>query len=115
MDKARLIAVPSLFTEHGRIDKYVLEGRTLAQHIADLNWDPETLEARVSIDGRIIPQARWQFVSPKAGQSVVIRRVYTGGGGHNGGKNTTQLIAMLAVVALALTAPYAAAALGATI
>ena len=81
----------------------------MAQHIADLGWDPATLNARVSIDGRVIERAQWQFVMPRAGASIVIRRIVTGGGGGGGGgKSTVTIVAMLAVVALAVAAPYLA-------
>src|SRR5262249_3908709 len=107
-NEVQLIALPNLFVERGRIQRAVCPGRTIAQHLADLTWDPTTLEARVSVDGRFVEKAAWQFVVPRVGQILTVRMVPTGVGGRGGSKNTLRIVAMLAVVALAIAAPYIA-------
>jgi hypothetical protein len=109
----RLIALPSLFIQHGRIDRYLPPGSTISEYMRRIGWDPKTMHARVSIDGRFIESAMWEHTMPKAGQSVVMRCVpgVGGGGGGAGGKSTMQIVAMLGVVALAFAAPYLAPAL----
>ena len=102
----RLIACPSLALEHGRIDRYVPEGATVAEHLRAIGWQPETLHARVSIDGVWIAQAQWEYAVPRAGQSFVTRVIPMGGGGGN--KDALRIVAMLAVVVAAIALPYSA-------
>ena len=105
----RLTVIPNLLVEHGRIDRSLRDGETIADAMRAHGWTPEMVHARVSIDGRMIPSAQWESITPVRGSSIVIRRVpMGGGGGGGGGKQTGQLIGMIAVMALAIAAPYAA-------
>ena len=81
----RLIALPSLFIEHGRIDRYLPPGSPVSDYMRRLGWDPKTMHARVSIDGRFVDQAQWEYATPQAGQSVVMRSIPGAGGGGGGG------------------------------
>ncbi len=107
-EQFRLTALPCLFIEHGRIDRYLAPGLTVSEHMRRLGWDPKTLHARVSIDGRFVDEAQWEYTLPRAGQAVVMRCIPGaggGGGGGGGGKQALQIVAILGVVALALAAP----------
>ena len=99
----RLFACPSLALEHGRIDRYVQAGATVAEHLRAIGWQPDGLHARVSIDGVWIAQAQWEYAVPRAGQSFVTRVIPMHGGGN---KDALRIVAMLAVVAAAILAPY---------
>ena len=90
----RLIACPSLALEHGRIDRYVQEGGTVADHLRAIGWQPDPLYARVFIDGVLIEKAQWEYAVPHAGQSLTIRVIPMGGG--EGGKSAIRIVAMLA-------------------
>lgn len=93
----RLIACPSISHER-RHDTYFAPGRTVGDYLNELGWKTDGLSARVFIDGQLIPDAEWLDAKPAAGQSVIVRRVFTGG-------NTGKQIGMLAILALA---PFAA-------
>jgi hypothetical protein len=92
----RLIACPSLALEHGRIDRYVPEGGTVADHLRAIGWQPDSLNARVFLDGDLIDKAQWEYAVPRAGQAFVTRVIPMGGG--EGGKSAIRIVAMLAVV-----------------
>ena len=96
----RLIACPSILHER-RSDTYCEAGRTIGDYLQALGWKTDGLHARVSIDGELVPDAEWLTAEPKAGQSVVVRRVLTGGGGQNTGKQIVQLVGMLVIMAAA--------------
>lgn len=96
----RLIACPHLALEHGKIDRYVPEGETVAGHLRALGWHPEGLHARVFIDGQMIERAQWEFAVPKAGQ-VFVSRVIPMGGDDEGGKTALRIVAMIAVIVAA--------------
>ena len=110
-ERFRLTIIPNLLVDHGRIDRATIPGASIADHMGAMGWDPRTVHARVTIDGRWIDAAQWEHAMPAAGQAVVIRRIPAGGGGGGGGKQTGSLIAMLGVLALAIAAPYLAPAL----
>lgn len=94
----RLIACPSLALEHGRIDRAVPEGATVAGHLRAIGWQPDRLNARVFIDGELIEQARWEYAVPRAGQAFVTRVIPMDGQGGEGGKSAMRIVAMLAIV-----------------
>lgn len=107
----RLIACPYLALEHGRIDRYVPEGETIAGHLRALGWQPEGLSARVFLDGRLIEQAQWEYTVPAGGQSLVARVIPMGG--DEGGKTALRIVGMIAVVvAAAFTGGAAGGAVG---
>ncbi len=93
----RLIACKRpLSIETDRIDRMVLEGRTVAEHIRSIELDPDPLFARVFVDGQMVPKAEWEWTIPRAGQCVTVRVIPMGGDG--GGKMAVRIVAMLAVV-----------------
>lgn len=98
--KLRLIVCPHILSiEKDRIDRYVPEGATVTGHLRALGWQPDSLNARVFIDGEYIEQAQWEYAMPKAGQSLIVRAVPMGGGGGGGqGKDAMRIVAMIAVV-----------------
>jgi hypothetical protein len=102
----RLTIIPNLLVDHGRVDRSMRDGETIASAMREAGWIPGETHARVSIDGRLIPSAQWEYIVPARGSSIVLRRVPMGGGG-GGGKQTGSLVAMIAVMALAIAAPYA--------
>ena len=107
-DQVRLIACPRpLSTETDRIDRYVPEGGTVAEHVRALGWQPDHLSARVFIDGEYIEQAQWEYAVPRAGQALTVRVIPMGGGGGQG-KEAGRIVAMLGVIALSIFAPYLA-------
>jgi len=108
----RLVASPSpLSLDRGRIDRMVPADLTVAGHMRTIGLAPEGLWARVFIDGRLIPQAEWEWAMPAPSQCLTIRVIPMGGDG--GGKMAIRIVAMLAVVvAAAYTGGAAATALG---
>lgn len=106
----RLIAMPHvLSTERGRIDVQRPAGGSVNDIIRSIGWTPDSLSARVFIDGEYVRDAAWEYTVPRAGQSVVVRAIPTGGamggGGGDGGKDAARIVAMIAVIALAVSMP----------
>lgn len=97
METFRLIACPSLSHER-RTDQYLEPGQTLKECLRALGWHPESVSARVTIDGTLIPDAEWLEATPTAGQAVVVRTVPTGGDG----KQIAQIIGMIALTVAAI-------------
>lgn len=95
----RVIACRSLCHER-RDDAYFAPGLTIADCLRRLGWTPEHVQAaRVTINGQLVLDAEWLTAAPKAGQSVVVRVIPTGGG--DGGKQVGQLIALVALTVAA--------------
>lgn len=109
MDDTRVTIIPNLLVEHGRLDRTLAGGRSIAEVMRDHGWNPAETHARVTIDGKLVSQAEWEYQLPYSHKCIVIRRVPMGGGG-GGGKNAGMMIGMLAVMALAIAAPYLAPA-----
>jgi sulfur carrier protein ThiS len=104
----RLIACPTLSHET-RTDTYVHAGASVGDALRGLGWTTDGLSARVFIDGQLIPDAEWEQATPKAGQAVVVRRVMSGGGGGNTGKQIGMLVGMIALMAASFFVPGAIA------
>ena len=97
----RLIACPHLFsTDKGRIDVVRPVGGTVADILRSLAWTREHESVRAYVDGVLVQQAEWEYMLPRAGQSVVVRAIPMAGGG--GGKDVLRLVAMVAVIGLSL-------------
>ncbi len=96
----RLIVCPHLAIEHDRIDRYVPEGKTVAEHLRAIGWKLAGLHARVFIDGEFIEQAQWEYAVPRAGQSFFTHVIPTGGAG--GGKDVLRMVGFLAIIAATL-------------
>ena len=58
----------------------------------------------IILDDRLLTVSEWDTVVPENGQIINVKAEVAGGGG--GGSNTFQIVAMIAVVALAISAPY---------
>lgn len=103
----RMVAIPGLSIER-RQDHYFDAGRTVGDYLTELGWKTDGLQARVIIDGDVIPDAVWQTMEPKPGQAVVVRRVYGnmgGGKGANQGKQIMQIIGMIGIAVAAAFTP----------
>ena len=92
-----------LSAENGRIDVTRPAGGTVNDLMRSIGWPSDSLHARVFIDGEYVKDAVWESTVPSPGQSVVVRAVPMGGGG--GGKDIGRLVAMVAVIALAVSMP----------
>ena len=102
----RLIACPHVFSvEHGRIDALRPAGGNVRDLLQSIAWTRDHESVRVYVDGVLVHQAQWEHVVPLAGESVVVRAVPMGGQ-RGGGKDVGRLVAMIAVIALAVSAPY---------
>ncbi len=99
----RLIALPHILsTEKGRIDVMRPAGGNVKDLLRSIAWVPESLNARVFIDGEYVKDAAWEYTVPQAGQSVVVRAIPMGGGGGGGGKDVVMIVAMVAVIGASL-------------
>ena len=112
-DNLRMIAMPHILsTEKGRIDVQRPAGGSVHDLLRSIGWMPDSLSARVFIDGEYVKDAAWEYTVPRAGQSVIVRAIpmggAMGGGGGNGGKDAARIVAMVGVLALAIAAPYMA-------
>lgn len=63
----------------------------------------------IVLDDRLLTVAEWDTVCPSPGQIINVKAEVEGGGG-GGGSNAVQVIAMVALVAIAIAAPYMAPA-----
>lgn len=99
----RLIAMPHIFSiEKGRIDVMRPAGGSIHDLIRSIGWTPDSLSARVFIDGEYVKDAAWEYTVPRAGQSVVVRAIPMGGGGQ--GKDAGRMVAMISIMVLAIAA-----------
>lgn len=100
-DNFRMIALPHIFsTEKGRIDVLRPAGGNVSDIIRSIGWTPDSLSARVFIDGEYVKDAAWEYTVPRAGQSMIVRAVPMGG--DEGGKDVGRIVAMVAILALAI-------------
>ncbi len=99
----RLIACPHVFSvEKGKIDVVRPVGGSVADILRSLAWTREHESVRAYVDGVLVQQAEWEYVLPRAGQSVVVRAIPMDGGG---GKDVLRIVAMIGVIALAFAMP----------
>lgn len=99
-----LIIRPHVLSDRDEIRADFDDGVTL-QDIVDSVWPVEVHDNVVmAINGGIVPRVYWARVRPKQGAFVRGVLVFTGGGG--GKKN---VLGVIASIALAIAAPYAAA------
>lgn len=101
----RVVACPHPFSVE-RIERQVSAGRSVAAILREIGLDHDPIHARVFLDDQLVPKAYWERVRPKPGHALTVRVVPTGGGG--GGKDLLRIVAVLAVAALAIAAPYLA-------
>lgn len=96
----RLIACPSVFSlERNRIDMMCRPPGTITDLMHSIDWAREAIHTRVFLDGILIEHAAWEYTMPKAGQSVVVRAIPTGG---QSGKDWGRMAAMIAVMGAAI-------------
>ncbi|MEO7860256.1 MAG: hypothetical protein ABIU05_07385 [Nitrospirales bacterium] len=111
-DNLRIIACPHILSlEKGRIDVSRPAGGNVNDLLRSIAWTPDSLHARVFIDGVYVKDAVWETTFPGPGQSVNVRAIPMGGamgGGENQGKDAARMVAMIGVLALAIAAPYLA-------
>ena len=62
----------------------------------------------VVLDDRLITVDEWDLICPKTGQMINVRACVSDGGGGGGGSNTVQMVALIAVIAISIAAPYMA-------
>lgn len=109
----RMIGMPHIFsTEKGRIDVQRPAGGTVNDLIRSIGWTPDTLNARVFIDGEYVRNAVWETTVPCPGQSVIVRAIPSGGTGGGQGKDATMIVAMIGIIALSLAMPAMIGSLG---
>lgn len=108
----RMIAMPHvLSTEKGRIDVMRPAGGSVNDLMRSIGWTPDSLSARVFIDGEYVKDAAWEYTVPRAGQSVIVRAIPMGGGGGQG-KDATMIVAMVGIIALSVAMPAMIGSLG---
>ncbi|HSL03727.1 MAG TPA: hypothetical protein VK901_09340 [Nitrospiraceae bacterium] len=104
-DNLRLIAMPHIIsTEKGRVDVMRPAGGSVSDLMRSIAWTPDSLHARVFIDGDYIKDAAWEYTIPRPGQSVVVRAIPMGGGGGGGGKDSMRMVAMIGIMVAAIAA-----------
>jgi hypothetical protein len=108
VEALRLVACPHPFSTT-RIDLTLPAGGTLADLMRVAGLNPDGLYARVFVDDVLFDRVWWPYVTPDPGQFVTVRVIPTGGGGGGGGKDALRIVMMIAVVAIAIVAPYALA------
>lgn len=106
----RMIACPTVLHTK-RTDNYYESGKTVGECLREQGWDTEKVNARVFIDGELVPDAEWLSAKPREGQAVVVRSIPAMGGGGNTGKQIGSILMMVAIFAAALYAPAALATL----
>lgn len=109
----RLVVAPHLLSvEKDRLDVYRPAGGSVADILKSLGWTRDSLHARVIIDGRVIPEARWEYTVPAPRQSVCIRAIPMDSRGQ--GKDALRIAATITVIVGAIaTGGLVATAIGA--
>jgi hypothetical protein len=93
----RVIACPHILSlDRDKIDVSRPSGGSVSHLLQSIGWT-DRFAARVYLDGELVPDARWEYTLPQAGQSLVIRAIPMGGGEN--GKTALRIVAMIAVFA----------------
>lgn len=94
----RLIVCPRpLSTTRDRIEVAIPAGATVAEHLRAVGCDLDRLTALVSIDGKLIPRAEWEYAVPQAEQILAVQAI-PAGGDDGGGKSIISIVAMIGLV-----------------
>ena len=110
-ENLRLIVCPHVFSiERERMDTVRPVGGTVSDILRSIGWT-DAQSARVFLDGELVKNAAWQYTVPRQAQVLIVRAIPMGGGGGQG-KDVGRIVAMVAILALAIAAPYAAVPLG---
>jgi hypothetical protein len=96
----RVVACPHPFSTN-RVDIEMPAGTTVAEILAALGVAPGA-HARVFIDDHLIPREWWARVRPRAGRTVTVRVIPTGGDG--GSKNILAIVLTIVVLVVAIAA-----------
>ena len=109
-EKLQLIKFKNPFNRYDRDISAVeyADGQTLLD--IRLSQFPHDVQVVTSLNGRVINATDLKIIVPKHGDCIVFVPEIQGGGGGGGG-SSKQIIGMVAMIALAIAAPYAAAAL----
>jgi hypothetical protein len=103
-DDLRIVACPEPFNTR-RIDRHTPAGVSLAELLEEIQPNPVLRRhAHISIGDHLVPPENWHRVRPKAGTTVYIRVVPSGGGGSS---KILRILLTFAVLAAAIAAPYA--------
>ena len=84
-------------------------GLTVHEILLANGVDPHQLIV-VILDDRLLTVEEWKTVCPIPGQIINVKAQVNGGGGGGGGSNAVQIVAMIALVVIAVAAPYLAPA-----
>ena len=94
----RLIVCPRpLSVTRDRIDVQIPAGSTIAEHLRAIGCEPDRLPGLVYVDDRMIPRAEWEWMAPRAGQSLAVRAIPFGGD-EGGGKSIIRMVAMIGLI-----------------
>lgn len=105
MEKLTLVKIQNPFNRRDReVSTLEYEGPTSLKALRDEEF-PAGLDVVISVNGRIAPVEEWPLTFVRPSDCVVFTPVIHGGG-DSGGKDVLRVVAMIAV---ALVAPYAAA------
>lgn len=104
-----LVHLPHPLNPSGKVMSYAafLPGETLGAYLERTGTHVADAPMLVWHNGRQVPQGLWRRLIPKTGDQVTIRAKMEGGGG--GGK-VLRTVAMIAVIAVSIMAPYLAPA-----
>lgn len=61
----------------------------------------------IIVNDRLLTVAEWDTYCPEPCSIINVKAEVLGGGGGGGGSNTMQIVAMIAIIAIAIAAPYA--------
>lgn len=85
------------------------EHKTVRQVLVESGIDQHQ-PVSIIVDDRLLTVQEWDLVCPLPGQIINVKAEVQGGGGGGGGSNPAQIVAMVAVIAIAVAAPYLAPA-----
>lgn len=88
------------------------QGQTVRQ-ILIANGVDQHQPISIIVNDRLLTVAEWDTFSPEPCSIINVKAEVLGGGGGGGGSNTMQIVAMIAIIAIAIAAPYALTAWGA--
>lgn len=110
-ERFRLIACPRFLSSSAeRTDVMQLPGDSIWGVLRSIGWERVPQYTWVTIDGRPIPMAQWEYTLPAAGQTLCIKAIPAG---TSQGKDALRIASMIAVVTAAIgTAGLAAGAVG---
>ena len=82
------------------------QGQTVRQ-ILIANGVDQHQPISIIVNDRLLTVKEWDTYCPEPASIINVKAEVLGGGGGGGGSNTMQIVAMIAIVAIAIAAPYA--------